>query len=106
LIREISRRSGLSRNTVRKYLRADSVEPGFYAPDRPKLDPYADKLAAMLRVETASRASTMIPAPGAQQISLTDPDARAMATGADEQPTPSTDRRKGAPGVVLAIVRL
>jgi transposase len=26
-IQEISRRSGLSRNTVRKYLRADSVEP-------------------------------------------------------------------------------
>lgn len=51
-IREISRRSGLSRNTVRKYLRADSVEPQFTAPDRPsKLDPYADKLSAMLRVE-------------------------------------------------------
>ncbi|WP_235492894.1 helix-turn-helix domain-containing protein, partial [Aeromicrobium sp. Leaf245] len=26
-IREISRRSGLSRNTVRKYLRADRLEP-------------------------------------------------------------------------------
>ena len=52
-IREISRRSGLSRNTVRKYLRADSVEPQFTVPDRPsKLDPYADKLSAMLRVET------------------------------------------------------
>ena len=52
-IREISRRSGLSRNTVRKYLRADSVEPQFTAPDRrSKLDPYADKLSAMLRVET------------------------------------------------------
>ncbi|MBX3560034.1 IS21 family transposase, partial [Chelatococcus sp.] len=51
-IREISRRSGLSRNTVRKYLRANSIEPQFQAPDRPsKLDPYADKLAAMLRVE-------------------------------------------------------
>lgn len=51
-IRQISRRTGLSRNTVRKYLRADSVEPRFHVPDRPsKLDPYADKLAAMLRVE-------------------------------------------------------
>ncbi|MFG1280203.1 IS21 family transposase [Xanthobacter autotrophicus] len=51
-IREISRRTGLSRNTVRKYLRADSVEPRFQVPERPsKLDPYADKLAAMLRVE-------------------------------------------------------
>ena len=52
-IREISRRTGLSRNTVRKYLRSDSVEPRFNVPDRPsKLDPYADKLSAMLRVET------------------------------------------------------
>ena len=51
-IREISRRTGLSRNTVRKYLRADSVEPRFQVPERPsKLDRYADKLAAMLRVE-------------------------------------------------------
>lgn len=51
-IREISRRTGLSRNTVRKYLRADIVEPRFQVPERPsKLDPYADKLAAMLRVE-------------------------------------------------------
>lgn len=28
-IREISRRTGLSRSTVRKYLRSDSVEPKF-----------------------------------------------------------------------------
>ncbi|KQT54888.1 transposase [Aureimonas sp. Leaf454] len=49
----MSRRSGLSRNTVRKYLRADRLEPQFLVPDRPsKLDPYADKLSAMLRVET------------------------------------------------------
>ena len=51
-IREISRRTGLSRNTVRKYLRSDNVEPRFKVPDRSsKLDPYADKLSAMLRVE-------------------------------------------------------
>ena len=51
-IREISRRTGLSRNTVRKYLRADNVEPRFNVPDRSsKLDPYADKLSAMLRLE-------------------------------------------------------
>ena len=31
-IRDISRRTGLSRNTVRKYLRADSVEPRFHLP--------------------------------------------------------------------------
>jgi len=52
-IREISRRTGLSRNTVRKYLRSDSVEPKFNVPDRPsKLDHYADKLSHMLRQET------------------------------------------------------
>jgi transposase len=51
-IRDISRRTGLSRNTVRKYLRSDSIEPRFTVPDRTsKLDPYADKLSAMLRVE-------------------------------------------------------
>lgn len=51
-IREISRRTGLSRNTVRKYLRSDSIEPKFNVPDRPsKLDPYADKLSQMLQQE-------------------------------------------------------
>jgi transposase len=51
-IREISRRTSLSRNTVRKYLRSDSEEPKFSVPDRPsKLDPYADKLSYMLRQE-------------------------------------------------------
>ena len=45
-IREIGRRTGLSRNTIRKYLRSGEVEPVFKVPDRPsKLDPYADKLS-------------------------------------------------------------
>lgn len=48
-IREISRRTGLSRNTIRKYLRAGTVEPTFKTPPRPsKLDPYADRLSAWL----------------------------------------------------------
>ena len=51
-IREISRRTGLSRNTVRKYLRSEDVEPKFNVPDRAsKLDPYADKLSQLLRQE-------------------------------------------------------
>jgi transposase len=51
-IREISRRTGLSRNTVRKYLRSGEVEPQFKVPGRPsKLDPYADRLSAWLKTE-------------------------------------------------------
>jgi transcriptional regulator with XRE-family HTH domain len=36
-IREIERRTGLSRNTIRKYLRADTVEPKFKVPVRPSM---------------------------------------------------------------------
>jgi len=51
-IREISRRTGLSRNTIRKYLRSGSVEPSFKVPDRPsKLDAFADKLSGWLKSE-------------------------------------------------------
>jgi transposase len=51
-IREIGRRTGLSRNTIRKYLRLDGVEPTFKVPERPsKLDPFADRLSAWLRTE-------------------------------------------------------
>lgn len=51
-IREIERRTGLSRNTIRKYLRAGTVEPAFKVPDRPsKLDPFAEKLSGWLRTE-------------------------------------------------------
>ena len=52
-IREIERRTGLSRNTIRKYLRAGTVEPKFKVADRPsKLDPFAEKLSGWLRIET------------------------------------------------------
>jgi transposase len=51
-IREICRRSGLSRNTIRKYLRTEGVEPAFKIPERPsKLDPFADRLSAWLKTE-------------------------------------------------------
>ena len=53
-IREIARRTGLSRNTIKKYLKAGTIEPKFSAPERPsKLDPFADKLAAWLKTESA-----------------------------------------------------
>ncbi len=51
-IREIARRTGLSRNTVKKHLKADTVEPKFAIPDRPsKLDPFAEKLGSWLKSE-------------------------------------------------------
>ena len=51
-IREIARRTGLSRNTIRKYLRSGSVEPQFRVPERAsKLDPFAEKLSHWLRIE-------------------------------------------------------
>ncbi len=51
-IREISRRTCLSRNTIRKYLRSGAVEPKFKVPERPsKLDRFADKLSHWLKVE-------------------------------------------------------
>ena len=52
-IREIARRTGLSRNTIRKYLRADEVLPQ-YKPrvSASRLDPFADKLAGWLKTES------------------------------------------------------
>ncbi len=53
-IREIARRTGLSRNTIKKYLKAGTVVPKFTVPERPsKLDPFADKLAAWLKTEAS-----------------------------------------------------
>jgi len=56
-IREISRRTGLARNTVKKYLRAGSEEPRYAKrASSSKLDPYADKLSTWLSIEaTKSR---------------------------------------------------
>lgn len=49
-IREISRRTGLSRNTVAKHLATDTIEAKFATPDRPsKLAPFAEKLAGWLK---------------------------------------------------------
>ena len=51
-IREIERRTGLSRNTIRKYLRSDIVEATFKVPERrSRLDPFAEKMSGWLRVE-------------------------------------------------------
>ena len=53
-IREIARRTGLSRNTIKKHLNSGTVEPKFAVPERPsKLDPFADKLAGWLKTEAS-----------------------------------------------------
>ena len=53
-IRAISRGAGLSRNTIRKYLRSDTVEPKFKVLERPsKLDPFADKFSRWRRGEAS-----------------------------------------------------
>src|SRR5271166_2142444 len=51
-IREIARGTGLSRNTIRKYLRSGAVEPRFRVSARPsKLDAFADQLGRWLKTE-------------------------------------------------------
>ena len=51
-IREIARRTGLSRNTIRKYLRAGEAEPHYAKRVSPsKLDPFASKLLGWLKTE-------------------------------------------------------
>lgn len=46
-IREIERRTELSCNTIRKHLRAGTIEPRLKVPDRPsKLDPFAESVFA------------------------------------------------------------
>jgi transposase len=51
-IREVSRRTGLSRNTVRKYLTNGVVEPKYPARTAPKkLDAFTQKLEAWLKSE-------------------------------------------------------
>ncbi|THT99321.1 winged helix-turn-helix transcriptional regulator, partial [Lampropedia puyangensis] len=48
-IREIARRTGLSHNTIRKYLRADVVQ----AKACSKLEPFTQKLSGWLRTEAS-----------------------------------------------------
>jgi transposase len=50
-IKELARRTGLARNTVRSALRADAP-PGFRPPERPsKLDPFKDEIHELLRAD-------------------------------------------------------
>ena len=61
-IREIARRTGLSRNTIRKYLRAGEAEPHYAKRVSPsKLDPFALKLSAGSRRKLADPVSSGVP---------------------------------------------
>jgi len=53
-LREIARRLGISRNTVRRYLRSETIEPA-YAERRSSraIDKYAFQLSAFLKTEAA-----------------------------------------------------
>jgi AcrR family transcriptional regulator len=53
-LREIARRLGISRNTVRRYLRSETIEPA-YAERRSTraIDKYAFQLSAVLKIEEA-----------------------------------------------------
>jgi transcriptional regulator with XRE-family HTH domain len=51
-LREIARRLGVSRNTVRKYLRSDTTEPNYSTRRTPSaLDSYVFKLSVWLKTE-------------------------------------------------------
>ncbi len=51
-LREIARRIGMSRNTIKKYLRADAAEPRYAKRVSPsKIDAFADKLPGWLNTE-------------------------------------------------------
>ena len=51
-IREIAKRTGLSRNTIRKYLRSGDKEPSYAKRESvSRLDPFAEKLAQWLKTE-------------------------------------------------------
>jgi len=54
--REIARRLGISRNTVRRYLRSETTEPS-YAEGRSSsgLDKYSVQLSAWLKAEAATQ---------------------------------------------------
>ncbi len=52
-LREIAKRLGISRNTVRRYLRSGTIEPTYSRAAGPTvLDGYAEKLSAWLKAET------------------------------------------------------
>jgi IS30 family transposase len=53
-LREIARRLGISRNTVRRYLRSETIEPAYAERQSTRaIDKYAFQLSALLKTEAA-----------------------------------------------------
>ena len=53
-LREIARRLGISRNTVRRYLRSETTEPSYADRRSPSaIDKYAFQLSGLLKIEAA-----------------------------------------------------
>ena len=53
-LREIAKRLGISRNTVRRYLRSETTEPAYAERQTASaIDPYAHQLAGWLKTEAA-----------------------------------------------------
>jgi len=53
-LREIARRLGISRNTVRRYLRSETIEPAYSERRSTRaIDKYAFQLSALLKTEAA-----------------------------------------------------
>lgn len=53
-IREMARRTGLSRNTIHKYVRYGEAAPGYARRVSPSnLDPFAEKLSGLLKSESS-----------------------------------------------------
>ena len=56
-IKELMRRTGLARNTIRVALRSEAP-PGFRCPERPsRLDPFKQEIHELLRSDPSSRGS-------------------------------------------------
>ena len=66
-IREISKRTGLSRNTVRRYLREGTVEPKFKVPDRASFQPLRINWPGGCEPMQSSRVNTNAPPSGCMQ---------------------------------------
>jgi len=71
---EIARRTGMSRNIIKKFLNAGTLEPSFATLERPsKLDPFAERLAGSLKAEAGK--------PGKQRRTLKQLHADLVAPG-------------------------